>query len=169
MDLTPTEMTETNETAEQQSEAAQTHEHTHEHEHEHQHAPSLNPELTREIEVEVGADEVSKSFKNVVKRYQKLARIPGFRAGKVPETLVRSKFAKEVRQEVLESLVSERFRKSIDEQKLRPVSEPQLLDLQLFDGQPLKFKAAFEVAPEIDITGYDSIHVAKPDSALTSE
>jgi len=112
---------------------------------------------------------VSKSFKNVVKRYQKLARIPGFRAGKVPETLVRSKFSKEVRQEVLESLVSERFRKAIDEQKLRPVSEPQLLDLQLFDGQPLKFKAAFEVAPEIDVAGYDSVSVTKPEAALTNE
>ena len=171
MDLTPSEMTETNETAEQQSEATHTHEHTHDHDHEHTHqqAPALNPELTREIEVEVGADEVSKTFKNVVKRYQKLARIPGFRAGKVPETLVRSKFAKEVRQEVLESLVSERFRKAIDEQKLRPVSEPQLLDMQLFDGQPLKFKAAFEVAPEIDITGYDTVHVSRPDAALTGD
>src|SRR5260370_33937641 len=171
MDLTPTEMTDTNEAAEQQPEVANTHDHEHDHEHEHthQHAPSLNPELTREIEVEVGADEVSKSFKTVVKRYQKLARIPGFRAGKVPESLIRSKFAKEVRQEVLESLVSERFRKAINEQKLRPVSEPQLLDMQLVDGQPLKFKAAFEVAPEIDITGYDSVRLSKPDAALTGE
>jgi trigger factor len=169
MDLTPTEMTETNEAAEQQPEVANTHDHEHDHEHTHQHAPSLNPELTREIEVEVGADEVSKSFKTVVKRYQKLARIPGFRAGKVPESLIRSKFAKEVRQEVLESLVSERFRKAITEQKLRPVSEPQLLDMQLVDGQPLKFKAAFEVAPEIDITGYDSVRVSRPDAALTGE
>jgi trigger factor len=173
MDLTPTEMTDTNETAEQQPEVANSHDHQHDHEHDHdhahQHAPSLNPELTREIEVEVGADEVSKSFKTVVKRYQKLARIPGFRAGKVPESLIRSKFAKEVRQEVLESLVSERFRKAITEQKLRPVSEPQLLDMQLLDGQPLKFKAAFEVAPEIDITGYDSARVSKPDAALTDD
>src|SRR3984885_13548213 len=164
-------MTENNETAEQQSEVAHTHDHAHDHDHdhEHQHAPSLNPELVREIEVEAPAEEVSKGFKTVVKRYQKLARIPGFRAGKVPESLIRSKFAKEVRQEVLESLVSERFRKAIDDQKLRPVSEPQLLDMQLFDGQPLKFKAAFEVAPEIDITGYDSVHVSKPDVALTGE
>ncbi len=144
-----------------------THDHAHDHEHEHhhhdQHAPSLNPELTREIEVEAPAEEVSKAFKTVVKRYQKLARIPGFRAGKVPESLIKSKFAKEVRQEVLEGLVSERFRKAIDEQKLRPVSEPQLLDLQLFDDQPLKFKAAFEVAPEFDVAGYDSVKVAKPE------
>src|SRR3984957_2811287 len=171
MDLTPTEMTETNEAAEQQPEAANTHEHTHDHDHDHthQHAPSLNPELTREIEVEVGADEVSKSFKTVVKRYQKLARIPGFRAGKVPESLIRSKFAKEVRQEVLESLVSERFRKAISDQKLQPVSEPQLLDMQLFDGQPLKFKAAFEIAPVIDLSGYDSVKVSKPEAPLTNE
>jgi len=166
-------MTETNEAAEQQPAAANSHDpqhdHEHDHDHAHQHAPSLNPELTREIEVEVGADEVSKSFKTVVKRYQKLARIPGFRSGKVPESLIRSKFAKEVRQEVLESLVSERFRKAITEQKLRPVSEPQLLDMQLLDGQPLKFKAAFEVAPEIDITGYDSARVSKPDAALTQD
>jgi trigger factor len=169
MALTPTEMTETNETAQQESELAHTHDHEHEHEHQHQQAPALNPELTREIEVEVAADEVSKSFKTVVKRYQKLARIPGFRAGKVPESLIRSKFAKEVRQEVLESLVSERFRKVIVDQKLNPVSEPQLLDMQLFDGQPLKFKAAFEIAPVIDITGYDSVRVAKPDATLTTE
>jgi trigger factor len=179
MDLTPTEMTETNETAAQQSELATAHDHEHHDGHEHAHedahdhthpqAPSLNPELAREIEVEASADEVSKSFRTVVKRYQKLARIPGFRAGKVPESLIRSKFAKEVRQEVLESLVAERFRKAIDEQKLRPVSEPQLMDLQLFDGQPLKFKAAFEVSPELDLTGYDSIAVTKPDAALTDE
>jgi len=173
MALTPTEMTETNETDEQQSELTHSHDHAdahdHDHEHQHQQAPALNPELTREIEVEVAADEVSKSFKTVVKRYQKLARIPGFRAGKVPESLIRSKFAKEVRQEVLESLVSERFRKAINDQKLHPVSEPQLLDMQLFDGQPLKFKAAFEIAPVIDIVGYDSVKVAMPDATLTNE
>ncbi len=123
-----------------------------------------NPELTREIDVEAPAEEVSKSFRSVVKKYQKLARIPGFRAGKVPESLIRTKFAKEVRQEVLEGLVSEKFRNAIDAQKLRPVSEPQLRELQLFDGQPLKFKAAFEVAPAIDITGYEAVHATKPDT-----
>nr|WP_242617724.1 trigger factor [Edaphobacter modestus] len=169
--MTPTETTETTNAAEQQPEAEQTHAHDHEHDHDHshQHGPTLNPELTREIEVEVAADEVSKVYKGVVKRYQKLARIPGFRAGKVPESLVRSKFAKELRQEVLESLVSERFRKTIDEQKLRPISEPQLLDLQLHDGEPLKFKAAFEVAPEFGVEGYDSVKIARPEVALTED
>jgi trigger factor len=182
-DLNPTEMTETNEIttsepADQPLEAATAEQHDHDHEHnhdhsghdhDHQHGPTLNPQLTREVEVEVPADEVSKTYKTAIKRYQKLARIPGFRAGKVPETLVRTKFAKELRQEVLEALVSERFRAAIDERKLQPVSEPQLLDLQLTDGAPLRFKAAFEVLPEFDVTGYDTVHVEKPKTDLTEE
>jgi len=182
INLNPTEMTEENQTSvttdtqEQQTQAgAEAHEHTHEHGHDHDHehshepGPALNPELTREVAVEVPADEVSKAYKTVTKRYQKLARIPGFRAGKVPDSLIRSKFAKELRQEVLEALVSERFRKEIDERKLRPVSEPQLLDLQLTDGSPLRFKAAFEVLPEVDITGYDAVKVERPNVELKEE
>jgi trigger factor len=187
MDLNPSEMTETNEiatseAADQLSDAAtaQHHEHDqehdhehdhggHDHDHEHQHGPALNPQLTREVEVEVPADEVSKTYKTAIKRYQKLARIPGFRAGKVPESLVRTKFAKELRQEVLETLVSERFRTAIAERKLQPVSEPQLLDLQLTDGSPLRFKAAFEVLPEFDVAGYDTVRVEKPTTELTDE
>ena len=177
--LSQIEMAEDETTTEQQTEASapgaehdhagHDHEHEHAHDHTHQHGPTLNPQLTREIAVEVPAEEVSKAYTKVTKRYQKLARLPGFRSGKVPESLVRSKFAKELRQEVLEALVSERFRREIEERKLRPISEPQLLDLQLHDGEPLRFKAAFEVLPEFDVTGYDTVKVEKPDVTLTDD
>jgi len=137
------------------------------HDHTHEPQATLNPELMREIAVEVDADTVSKAFRTVVKKYQKLARIPGFRVGKVPETVIKNRFAKEVRQEVLEELVSERFRQTIEEQKLNPVSQPQLTNLMLVDGQPLQFKAAFEIKPDIDLTGYESISVAQPDTTVT--
>jgi trigger factor len=135
------------------------------HEH-HHHAPTLNPELMRSIEVEAPEADVTKAFQQVTKRYTKLARIPGFRAGKVPPSLIKSRFAKEVRQEVLESLVSERFRKALEEQKIQPVSQPQISELLLAEGAPLKFKATFEVLPEINIDGYDALHVERPDAAL---
>lgn len=131
--------------------------------------PTLNPELMREIAVEVDADTVSKAFRTVVKKYQKLARIPGFRIGKVPEQVIKNRFAKEVRQEVLEALVSERFRQSLESQELQPISEPQLTNLMLVDGQPLKFTAAFEVLPKLDISGYDTVSVQKPDATLTDD
>jgi len=136
------------------------------HEH-HQHAaPTLNPELTRSIEVEASVEDVAKAFQQVTKRYTKLARIPGFRAGKVPPSLIKSRFAKEVRQEVLESLVSDRFRKALQEQNIQPVSQPQISELLLAEGAPLKFKATFEVLPEINIDGYDSLKVERPDAKL---
>jgi len=183
MTLTPNETIETENTAESQPSVDQTHDqalvqahdHTHDHEvhthdgHDHSHdaQPTLNPELMREVAVEVDADTVSKAFRTVVKKYQRLARIPGFRVGKVPETVIKNRFAKEVRQEVLDELVSERFRQTIIEQKLSPVSQPQLTNLMLVDGQPLQFKAAFEVLPEFDVAGYDSVAVEKPDTILT--
>jgi trigger factor len=129
--------------------------------------PTLNPALVREIAVEVDAWTVSKAFSRVVKKYTKLARIPGFRVGKVPESVVRTRFAQDIRQEVLDSLVSERFRMALEGQNLNPVSQPQLTNLFLVDGQPLQFKAAFEVLPEIDLSGYDATSVEKPHVELT--
>ena len=140
----------------------------HEHEH-HQHGPALNPELTREVGVEVSAEEVARAFKSVVKRYQKKARIPGFRAGKVPESLIRTRFAEGIRQDVVESLIPANFRTAIDQQNLHPISQPQLTDLKIEEGQPLTFKAAFEVLPEFAVEGYQQVTVEKPDTALAEE
>ena len=62
--------------------------------------------------------------------------------------------------------MSERFRKALEEQKIRPVSQPQISELMLAEGAPLKFKATFEVLPEINIDGYDATKVERPDAAL---
>ena len=129
----------------------------------------MNPELTRSIEVEAPASDVDKAYRTIVRKYARMARIPGFRAGKVPESLIRSRFARDLRQEVLDSLVAERFRAALAEGSMNPVSQPQVSELQLFEGQPLKFKATFEVLPEINIEGYDSIAVQRPDPAVSEE
>lgn len=137
-------------------------------EHEHQHAqPSLNPECTREVQVEAPAEAVNKAFRSVLKRYQKLARIPGFRPGKVPESVLRSRFAAGLREDVVEAVVPEHFRAAIAEKGLRPVSQPQVTDMQLQEGQPLSFKAVFEVVPEFSVEGYREVTVDKPETELT--
>ncbi len=159
-----TEITAPAETAVESQAAHEQHQHVHDHA---SSAPQMNPELKREISVEADAEQVSNSFRQVVKRYQKLARIPGFRAGKVPESVVRSKFSKEVRQEVLEGLVTARFRQALDEQKLLPVSEPQVTNLLLQDGQPLRFTATFEVRPEFEVSDYADLSITRPEVALT--
>lgn len=171
MEGTHLSSTDTLETTQQtQDQAAHEHDHqghAHDHAHEHQHGPTLNPNLTREVEIEIPADDVSRSYRAVTKRYQKQARIPGFRAGKVPESLIRSRFADGIRQDVVEAILPLHFRTAIDQKGLKPVSQPQVTDLHLEDGQPLKFKAVFEVLPEFSIEGYQSVRVPKPDAALT--
>ena len=167
-DLSSTETLETTPHTEEHATGEQeTQEQGHDHAHEHRHGPTLNPDLTREVEIEIPADEVSRSFRSVVKRFQKQARIPGFRAGKVPESLIRSRFADGIRQEVVESVLPQHFRTAIDQKNLKPVSQPQVTDLQLEDGQPLKFKAVFEILPEFAVEGYQDVKVPKPDAALT--
>lgn len=149
--------------------AGHDHDHAgHDHEH-HHHGPALNPELTRSIQVEAPAADVDKAFRTVTKKYAKLARIPGFRAGKVPESLIKSRFARELRQEVLETLVTDKFREALESQSLQPVSQPQVSELQLFEGAPLKFTASFEVLPEFSVDGYDSVTVEKPDTSLSDD
>ena len=144
------------------------HDHDHDHAH-HQHGPALNPELTRSIQVEAPVEDVDQAFRKVVKKYAKMARIPGFRAGKVPESLIRSRFARDVRQEVLESLVSDKFRQALEAQSLQPVSQPQVSELMLAEGAPLKFTASFEVLPEFSVDGYDAVTVEKPETSLTDD
>jgi trigger factor len=168
--LTSAETTETPEAT--PGTAAESSEHTHEghtHEgHEHTHAaPTLNPDCTREVEVDIPAEEVTKAFRTALKRYQKLARIPGFRPGKVPESVLRNRFGKSIRDEVVESILPPHFRAAIDEKGLRPVSQPQVSNLQLEEGQPLHFKAVFEVLPEFSVDGYQSVKVDKPSTDLT--
>ena len=175
--MTPTETTEENLAAGETSATELTHEthdhagHDHEgrHDEHHHHGPTLNPELTRTISVEAPAEEVDQAYSRTYKRYQKLARIPGFRAGKVPASLIKSRFSKEVRQEVLEALVDQKFRKALAEQNAQPVSQPQVSELFLVEGQPLRFKATFEVGPIFDTAGFESVSVQRPDSTLTDD
>jgi trigger factor len=136
--------------------------------HDHSHgAATLNPECTREVEIEIPAEEVSRNFRAVTKRYQKLARIPGFRSGKVPESLIRGRFAEQIRQDVMEAVLPDHFRNAIAEQHLKPVSQPQVTNIEFEEGKPLRFKAAFEVVPEFSIDGYRDVKVEKASTELT--
>jgi len=155
-------------------EAAHTHEHeghdhAHEHDHEHSHGPVLNPEVTRELVLDVPADEVTKTFKKVVRNYQKYARIPGFRPGKAPESVLRKKFASEIRKEVIDTLLPERFNAGVKEAGVKPVGQPQVTELTVEEGQPLHVKAVFEYLPEFSVEGYKDVAVEKPSVDVTDE
>lgn len=143
--------------------------HDHDHNHEHQDGPVLNPEVTRELVLDVPADEVTKAFRTVTRNYQRYAKLPGFRPGKVPESVIKRKFASEIRKDVIDGLLPERFSKSVNELGIRPVGQPQVTELTVEDGQPLHVKAVFEYLPDVSIEGYDQVVVPKPSVEVTED
>jgi len=72
-----------------------------------------NPDCTRELVLDIPAEEVSKAYREVVSNYRKHAKIPGFRAGKVPDTVIKRRFGAEIRKEVIDGLLPERFNKAV--------------------------------------------------------
>jgi len=150
-------------------EATHTHDHDHENVHEHTHGPVLNPDCTRELVLDIPAEDVSKAFRTVTRNYQKYAKIPGFRPGKVPESVVRRRFATEIRKEVIDGLLPQRFNQGVRELGVQPLGQPQVTELTVEDGQPLHVKAAFEYVPAFSIEGYKDVVVEKPSVEVSNE
>ena len=121
----------------------------------------------REIAVEVPAEEVVRQTDALIQKYQKLARLPGFRRGHVPASIIKHRFAEDIKTEVVEALVPRYFRQEAQKQGLTPVSQPRVTDLHIHDGEPLKFKASFEVLPEIKVEGYRDLRADKPEINVT--
>ncbi len=113
----------------------------------------------REIELEIPAEEVSKSMEKIARDIARVARVPGFRPGKAPVTLIRRRFADDIKSEVLQSLIPERIEKALEEQKLVPVTRPQVDHVDFPEAGPVKFRAVFEVFPEFELGEYKGLEV----------
>ncbi len=128
-----------------------------------------NTSTKREIEVEIPADAVARETDTLIQKYQKLARLPGFRRGHVPATVIRQRFSEDIKSDVVEALVPRYFRQEADKLGLTPVSQPRVTDLHVHDGEPLRFKASFEVMPAINVDGYKELRAEKPQIAVTDQ
>src|ERR1700727_4114211 len=113
----------------------------------------------REIELEIPADKVQKAADKIPRDIVKVARIPGFRPGKAPMTLVRRRFADDIQGEVVQSLVPEALEKALGEKNLIPAPRPEVDKVEFKDGEPLKFRAVFEVLPEFELGEYKNLAV----------
>jgi trigger factor len=123
----------------------------------------------RELELEIPAEDVSKATERVAKEIARVARVPGFRPGKAPVSLIKRRFADDIKGEVLQSLVPEKVEKAVAEQKLSPVSQPKVDKLDFNEGQPLKFRAVFEVLPEFELGEYKGLDIEMPAMEVTDE
>ncbi len=113
----------------------------------------------RRLAVEAPADVVQQEWERAYGRVQKQARLPGFRKGHVPRSLVKVHFADDVRREVAEHLIPDVYRQALSQAQLEPVDEPDLQDVRLEEGAPLSFVAVVEVKPSIALGRYKEIEV----------
>jgi len=121
------------------------------------------------LEVSIPVEDVDGETGRVMADVQKRAKLPGFRPGKAPASLIRKQFAGDIRQRVLESLIPKFLNKQFEAENLNVVGTPDIKDVHFHDGEPLRFKAEFEVVPAIELQEYKGVEVPYHDPEVIAE
>jgi trigger factor len=121
------------------------------------------------IEVTVPVAEVEKETERAVAAIKEKVRLPGFRPGKAPLAMVKARFASDIRHEVLEKLVPRSFNAAVEQDHLQVVGQPNVSEVHFHDGEPLRFKAEFEVAPDFELGDYQGLVVTYAEPTVTDQ
>ncbi|MEZ5487985.1 MAG: trigger factor [Steroidobacteraceae bacterium] len=130
---------------------------------------SLTPvgALERRLEVAVPAQRVAGEIDQRLKNIARTARLKGFRPGKAPFVVVKQQFGSQVQSEVVTDLMRESFAAAVDQEKLRPATDPRIESVSAEAGADLRYVAVFEVLPEFKVKPVETMVLEKPDAAVT--
>jgi len=123
----------------------------------------------REIELEIEADEVRSELDKIVSQYASKAKIPGFRPGKAPLTIIKQRFYPEIKASLIDTLVPKALSSEFKAQSLNPIGIPVVSDIHFEEGQSLRLRAEFEVMPEFNLPEYKKIKVIKKAISVTDQ
>jgi len=121
------------------------------------------------MRVEVEPEKVDETFESITKDFQREAALPGFRPGKAPKDMVLRKYAKDIEDEVKRKLISDSYRKAVEEQKLDVLGAPDIEEIQFTRGQPLQFAATIETAPEFELPEYKQLPIKREMRSVTDQ
>jgi trigger factor len=124
--------------------------------------------LERRMEIQVPAARIEKAIDERLLKMSRTVRLKGFRPGKVPVKVVRQQFGEQVRQEVLGDVMQATFAEAVGQEKLAPVTAPKIEPIELQSGLDLKYRAIFEIFPDLQLKGIEGIAVAKPIAEVTT-
>jgi len=125
--------------------------------------------LSREIAFEVPAEAVASAVDAACDQISRGLKLPGFRAGKIPRQVIKSRYRGQVNNEVIQRLVPDYWRQAIARAAVEPVSDPDFDPFDLQEGQPLKVVARIEVEPDVTLASYDGLEVTAVDLEVTDE
>jgi len=123
--------------------------------------------LERRMEVSVPKEQIEKAVDERLKQVSRTAKLKGFRPGKAPIKVIRQQFGAQVRQEVLSEVMQSSFSQAVTEQKLTPAANPRIEPMSLKAGEDLKYRAVFEIYPEITLKAVDGLAVTRPVAEVT--
>jgi trigger factor len=121
----------------------------------------------KQLLVEIPSTVVDAEIDRVAKHYGRAARLPGFRPGKVPAKVVRTRFRDQILHDVAHDLIPRAVDNALRERGVEPVDTPDIKNVVVEEGQPLKFTADFETVPAFDPGDYGSLRLTRP--AVTVE
>jgi trigger factor len=123
----------------------------------------------KELVIEIPPDIVKQESEAVTRQYRRLARIPGFRPGRAPASLIRRHFQEDIRNEVVQTLLPKYFETAVKEQKMSIVGRPHFADLKFEDDSPLTCTAKFEILPEFELKEYKGLEVEQGPVDVTED
>jgi trigger factor len=118
-------------------------------------------ETRKNLVVEIPSTVVDAEIEKVSKDYSRAARVPGFRPGKVPAKVVRQRFRDQILHDVAHGLIPRAVDEALRERGVEPVNTPDIRDVMVEEGQPMKFTATFETVPPIDPGDYSGITIRR--------
>jgi trigger factor len=118
--------------------------------------------LERRMEVSVPKEQIQKAVDERLQKVSRTARLKGFRPGKAPIKVIRQQFGAQVRQEVLSDLMQQSFARAVTEARLTPAAGPRIEPVSSAPGEDLRYRAVFEVLPEIKLDNVDGLEVDRP-------
>ena len=125
------------------------------------------PNCLANLKIEVDPPDVQKKMGEITSQYTKQAKLPGFRQGKAPRSVVEKKFLKEIHEEVTRQVLSDACRDAIKDRNLRVLSLSEIEDVEWGDDKSLKFRATLVLQPEFDVPDYKGIPVSVPSTEVT--
>lgn len=121
------------------------------------------------MRLEIDAQKVDETFDAITRDFQKQATLPGFRPGKAPRDMVLRKYEKDIEAEVKHKLMSESYKKAVDEQKLDIVGQPDVEEIQFGRGQALQFAVTVETAPDFQLPDYKGLPAQREARVVSDE
>jgi trigger factor len=131
--------------------------------------PRASEGVERHVQVSVPAEAVKDAEEKAARRYASTVRLPGFRPGKAPATVVRKKFGEAIRQEALEALVREAYEEFVEKESIKVAAQPHVHDLKFEEGKPLTFELHLEVRPTIELARTNGFRIERPAAKVTEE